>query len=211
MTYPSWTSLLTSLGGIFLAILVKFLYRLIRPWIRTREERDKVTPRPKLEAAIFFPAFVFVCGVAFAVLVLLAVAFPESSPPRPIVSLLAAGSVALSLIGLLLLVFGVPAYKRVMELDDRVSQNLEHQNQDLDHFKQLLEYQHQSFQDRHLKLEDLCLRLAARVKELESEDPAPKKHAEEQLPPQRRLPFMEMWSVPKRDAEIKKLTGSSQR
>jgi hypothetical protein len=210
MTYPSWTSLLTSLGGIFLAILGKHILRYIRSWIRTRDERDKAAPRPKHETTIFFPAFVFVCGVALVGLALLAVALPELAPERPIVSAVAICGGALSIIGLLLLVFLGPAYKRVTELDDRVSKNLARQNKDLDHFRQLLEHQQRSFQERYLKLEDLCLRLAARVKELESEDPAPKKLAEEQLPPQRRLPFMNMWSLPKRE-ELKRLTGSAQR
>lgn len=211
MTYPSWTSLLTSLGGILLTILAKPIFRFIRSWIRTREERNKAEPRPKRETAIFFPAFVSVCGVVFVGLALLAVAFPEPAPSRPIVSAIAIGGGALSIIGLLLLVFGVPAYNHVMKLDDRVSQNLERQKQDLDRFKQLLEFQLRSSQDRQLKLEDLCLRLLARVKELESEDRAPKKQGEEQLPPQGNLAFMDKWSVAKRDAELKRLAGSSQR
>ena len=211
MTFPLLDKLLTSLGVIILGMFLKFAYRLIRPWIRTREERAKATPQPKPEAATFFAGFVFICGVAFGVLVLVSIALPEWSPARPIVSALAIGAGALSLIGLLLLVLIVPAYKRFMELDDRVSQNLERQNQDLYHFSQLLEYQERSFQDRHLKLEDLLLRLEARVKELESEDPAQNRQLEGQSSLQRNFPFMEIRSVAKRDAELKRLAGSSQR
>jgi len=211
MTYPDLDKLLPSLGVILLGMLLKFLYRLVRPWIRTREERDKAAPKSKPEAATFFTAFVFVCGVAFVVLALLAVALPESSPERPIVSALATGAGALTLIGLLSLIFGVPAYKRVMELDDRVSQSLEHQNQDLDHFKQLLEYQYWSLEVRYLRLEDRHLKLEERMRGLELENPGQNAQLEGQSSLQRNFPFMEIRSVPKRDTDVKRLTGSSQR
>jgi len=196
---------------IILGILLRFIYRLIRPWIKTREERAKTTAKLKREAATFFSAFVFVCGVAFAALVLLAVALPQWSPARPIVSLLAAGSIALGLIGLLLLVFGVPAYNHVMELADRVSQNLKDQNQHLDHLNQLLEYRYRSLEVRYLKLEDRYLKLEERMRGIDLQGPARDRHFEKQFPLQRNLAFMEMWSVPKPDAELKRLTGSSQR
>ena len=196
---------------VLLGLLLRFIYRRIRPWIKTREEMAKTTAKVKRQAATFFSAFVLVCGVAFALLVLLAVMLPESSPARPIVSLFAAIAGGLGLIGALLLVFGVPAYDYVMNLDDRVSQSLEAQNLHLDHLNQLLEYRYHRLEFSYLKLEDRYQKLEERLKAIESQDQNQNGRLEEQLPLQRNLAFMEMWSVPKRVPDVKRLTGSSQR
>jgi hypothetical protein len=98
----------------------------------------------------------------------------------------------------------------VSDLDDRCK-NLEDQYPSLDHRNQILENRCRSLEDRNQKLE-------ARLKVIELQDQAQNGRLEEQFPSQRKLAFMEMWSVQRRDhdtdlmkqpkADVGRLAGS---
>lgn len=167
---------------ILLWVLVKFLYRRIRPWIRTREEMAKNKAKARRQTAAFFSAFVFVCAVVFALLVLLAVTLTQTYR-TPIVLLLAGAVGALGVMGALLLVFGLPAYYYAIDLEE--------QYQSLAEQYRRLEYWWQSLEGRHHKHED-------RLKAIESQSQA-SGLLEEQLPMQRNFAFMEIRQVQKRD------------
>jgi cell division protein FtsB len=124
-------------------------------------------------------------------LLLLAVTLPPTSLQSPIVRLLGGGVGALCVMGTLLLIFGLPAYNSVIDLDDRY-QNLEGQYLSLDRRNQFLETRFRNLEDRYQKLEET-------LKELEGQNQ--NGLLEEQLPVQRNLAFMEMWSVQRRDLD----------
>lgn len=175
---------------LLLGLLVKFLYRRIRPWIRTREEMAQNKAKARRQTASFLAALVFVCAVAFALLVLLAVILPQTSPRTPIILLLAGADGALGVMGALLLVFGLPAYNYVIDLEERY-QNLEDQYRSLASHNQNLGYRWHSLADRYQKLED-------RMKAVESQIQA-NARLEEQFPQQGKLAFMDMWQLQKRE------------
>jgi hypothetical protein len=177
-------------------LLVKFIYRRIRPWIKSREEMAR--GKARRQTASFFSALVFACAVSFALLVLLAVALPQTSPRSPIILLLAGGAGALGLMGALLLVLGVPAYNSVMDLEDRVFETLEDQNQLSNDRNEGLESWCRSLEDSNQKLEYQCRGLEERLKALESKGPDEIESSEEQFPIQRKLAFMDMWALQKR-------------
>ena len=184
---------------ILLGLLVKFLYRRIRPWIRTREEMAKNKAKARRQTAAFFSAFVFACAVAFALLVLLAVTLPQTTPRTPIILLLAGAVGALGVLGALLLVFGLPAYNCVIDLEERY-QSLEEQFRNLDLRNKTLEYRWHSLEERHHKVEE-------RLKAIESQAQA-SGLLEEQLPKQRNLAFMDMWQLQKRDHDTELMKSS---
>jgi hypothetical protein len=173
--------------------------------------------KTRRQTASFFSALLFASAATFALLLLLAVALPQTSPRTPIVLLLAGGASALGVIGVLLLVLGVPAYNHVGDLDDRC-QNLEDQYPNLDHRNQILEIRCRSLEDRNQKLEDRYQKLEERLKAIELQDQSQNGLLEQQFPAQRKLAFMEIWSVQKRDhdtdlirqpkAEVGRLAGS---
>ena len=170
--------------ALLFGLLLRFLYRLIRPWIKTREEMatdvDKASnpgreiaddkAKTRRQIAKLFSMLVFACSVAFALLLLLALTLPQTLPRTPIVLLLTGGVGALCVIGALLMIFGLPAYNCVMDLDDRC----------------------RSLEDYNQKLEE-------RLKEIELQGQTQNELLEEQFPRQQKLAFMEMWSVQKRD------------
>lgn len=196
--------------ALLLGLLLKFLYRRIRPWIKTRKEMPTTKAKTRRHTASFFSALLFACAATFALLLLLAVSLPQTAPQTPIVLLLAGCAAALGVMGVLLLVFGLPAYNQVSDLDDRC-QDLEDQYPSLDHRNQILEDRNQKLEDRYQKLEE-------RLKAIELQDQAQNGLLEEQFPNQRKLAFMEMWSVQKRDhdtdlikqpkADVGRLAGS---
>ena len=169
--------------AILLGLAARFLYKRIRPWIRTREEMAKNKAKARRQTAAFFSAFVFACAVVFALLVLLAVTLPQTYPRTPIILFLAGAVGALGVMGALLLVFGLPAYNSVIDLEE--------QHQSLADRYQRLEYWWQSLEVSHHKLDE-------RVKAIESQAQA-SGLLEEQLPMQRNFPFMEIRQVQKRD------------
>ena len=179
---------------ILLGLVLKFLYKSIRPWIKTREEmaREKENDKDKTETrrqtAKYFSGFVLTCAVAFGLLILLAVTLPQTSPETPVVRLLAGGAGALTVMGALLLIFGLPAYYAVIDLIDRY-QKLEDRCSSLDRRNQFLEMRCHGLENRSEKFEE-------RLKAIELQDQG---HLEEQLPIQRNLAFMEMWAVQKWD------------
>ena len=191
---------------ILLGLIVRFLYRRIRPWIRTREEMAKDKAKARRQTAAFFSAFVLACAVAFALLILLAATVPQTYPRTPIIMLLAGAVGALGVMGALLLVFGLPAYNSVIDMEEQ-HQSLEEkyhsldlQNQTLELLNQKLEYRSQSQEERLRKLEE-------RIKAIESQGQA-SGLLEEQLPMQRNLAFMEMWQVQKRDHDTDLMKSS---
>jgi cell division protein FtsB len=183
--------------AILLGMLVKFLYRRIRPWIRTREEMAKNKAKARRQTAALFSAFVFACAVALALLVLLAVTLPQTSPRTPIILLLAGAVGALGVMGALLLVFGLPAYNYVIDLEEQY-QSLEEQYRSLDLRNQTLEDRHKKLEYRWQSLEERHHKFEEKLKAIESQGQA-SGLLEEQLPVQRNLAFMEMWQVQKRD------------
>lgn len=184
--------------AVLVWLLVKFIYRRIRPWIKSREEMARDKGKARRQTASFFSALVFACAVSFALLVLLAVALPQTSPRTPIILLLAGAAGALGLMGALLLVFGLPAYNSVMDLEERVFQSLEDQNQRSDHRNEVLESRCRSLEDRNQKLEYQCRGLEEKLKAIELKGQGDSESSEEQFPVQRKLAFMDMWSLQKR-------------
>jgi len=176
-------------------LLFKFLYKSIRPWIKTREEmaKERETDKEKNKAqrrrqtARYFSGFVLTCAVAFGLLMLLAVTLSPTLPETPIVRLLAGGVGALGVMGALLLIF-LPAYYAVIDLIDRY-QKLEDRCSSLDRRNQYLEMRCHALEDRNEKFEE-------RLKAIELRDQG---LSEEQLPIQRNLAFMDMWALQKRD------------
>ena len=90
--------------------------------------------------------------------------------------------------GALLLIFGLPAYYAVIDLIDRY-QKLEDRCSSLDRRNQFLEMRCDGLEDRNEKFEE-------RLKAIELRDQG---LLEEQLPIQRNLAFMDMWTLQKRD------------
>ena len=176
---------------ILLGLLFKFLYKSIRPWIKTRKEmareKDKNKAETRRQTARYFSGFVLTCAVAFGLLILLAVNLSPTSPETPTVRLLAGVAAALGVMGALLLIFGLPAYYAVIDLIDRY-QKLEDLCSSLDRRNRFLEIQCHGLKDQYEKLE-------GRLKAIELKDQG---LSEEQLPIQRNLAFMEMWALQKR-------------
>jgi hypothetical protein len=196
--------------ALLLGLLLKFFYKRIRPWIKTRKEMATDKAETRRQTVTIFSVLVFACSVAFGLLLLLGVTLPQTSPQTPIVRLLAGGAGALCVMGALLMIFGLPAYNYVIDLADRY-QNLEAHYRSLDRRNQFLENLCRSFENRNEKLEE-------RLKAIELQGQVQNGGLEEQLPIQRNLAFMDMWSVQKRDhdadlmkqakADVGRLAGS---
>ena len=90
--------------------------------------------------------------------------------------------------GALLLIVGLPAYYAVIDLIERYKK-LEDQCSTLDRRNQFLEMRCDGLEDRNEKFEE-------RLKAIELRDQG---LLEEQLPIQRNLAFMDMWTLQKRD------------
>lgn len=108
--------------GVVLWRLLRFI-RGFRHRLEMRKAAAPTTVESTRERNRFFSAFISVLTIAFALLLLLVVS-PQQTTQSRILSLLVSGVGALSLLGLLLLVFGVPAYNYILELKDH-SQRLE--------------------------------------------------------------------------------------
>src|SRR5262245_12883217 len=139
---------------ILLGLILTYLFKSIRPWIKTRKEmaqekeKEKEKAETKRQSARYFSGLIFICGVALALGVSLAVTVSQTSPGSPIVLLLAGGAAALSIMGVLLLVVGLPAYNYVLDLE----QKLEDQYRRMNRQYEFLEYQYRSLEDRYEKL-----------------------------------------------------------
>ena len=181
--------------AILLGLLLRFLYVRIRPWIKTRKEMAQDKAKVRRQTAKYFSAFVLACAVVFALLLLLAVALPQTSPRTPIVLLLAGAAGGLGVVGALLMVFGLPTYNDVVDLNERW-QNLEDRCLRLDRRNQFLETRCRSLEDRCQKLEE---RLA--TIELQGQG---QNGLEKQIPQQRNFAFMEIWPVHKWDHDAAK-------
>ena len=202
MVSPLLDKFAYSASVVLFGLLLKFIVKKLRPWIKTREEmaaNDKANKtnkeiadekaRTRRQTARITSVLVFACSVAFGLLLLLAVTVPPTSPETPIIRLLAGGAGALCVLGALSMIFGLRAYNCVIDLDDRC----------------------RSLEDRNQKLEE-------RLKAIELQGQAQNGLLEEQLPIQRNLAFMEMWTVQKRDhdtdlmkqtkADVGRLAGS---
>jgi len=203
MVSPLLDKVAYSAAVVLLGLLLKFISKKLRPWIKTREEmaaaNDKANKtnkeiadekaRTRRQITKITSVLVFACSVVFALLLLLAVTLPPTLPETPIIRLLAGGAGALCVVEVLFMIFGLPAYYCVMDLDDRCRR----------------------LEDRNQKLEE-------RLKAIELQGQAQNALLEEHLPIQRNLAFMEMWSVQKRDhdtdpmkqakADVGRLAGS---
>ena len=112
-----------SLSFVALIILVALLKALLIRWLIRRWPKNKkaVTPvsaESKRDSLPFISASVIALSITFGVLLLLSVNSQPGSPPSRAFSFLAAVVAAINLIGVLLLVFGVPAYKFTMDLKE---------------------------------------------------------------------------------------------
>ena len=108
-----------SLGGC--AAIVWQLLRFLNWFIRRRrptEEPAPPTAESKRTLANFVAAFVIAIGITFGALVVVIVAAQQSSQQFRALSLLAGGVAALTLLGTLLLVLGVPAYTFTMKMKE---------------------------------------------------------------------------------------------
>lgn len=188
-------------GAVLLTLLLKFIYKRVRRWLKTRKETARDTAEARQQTATLFTMLVIACAIVFGLLLVLAVTLSPTSVQSPIVRLMAAGVGALGLMGTLFLGFGLPAHKYVTDLVARY-QDLESQNSSLDRRNNFLEMRCSILEDRYEKIEET-------VKELQGQNQDALKG---QLPVQRNLAFMEMWAVQKHDLEkavARRLAGSS--
>lgn len=120
------------LGGL----IVSYLIKRIRPWIKSREEmaksreeagksredKAKITPRVRRLIGRLLAVFLIACAVAVVALVLVALTLPQTSPYFPIVRLLAGIALGVfSFVGLLATV-GLIALDYVIEVEARCQQ-----------------------------------------------------------------------------------------
>lgn len=159
------------LGGL----IVSYLIKRIRPWIKSREEMAKsreetgksrentarITPRVRRLAGYLLAASLILCAVAVVALVLVALALPQTSPYFHVVRLLAGIALGVfSFVGLLATV-GLLALDYVIEVEDRCQ-----------------------------KLEDRDKARDERLKDIETRLLSQSRLLEELFPGQQKLPFM---------------------
>lgn len=131
-------------------------------WLKTRKEVAPHTPKTRIESARFFTVLVSVLIIAFGLLVLLAVSFLQTSSLSQTLVVLGGVVAGLSLLGSLLMAFGLPAYNYVRDLEERC----------------------QRLEDRYQIREE-------RLKATELEVQSMKRFLEEAFPTQQKLAFMD--------------------
>lgn len=121
---------------VLIGLLLKYLFKTIRPWIKSREEMAKSrqetgksqedSAQTKLKvrrlAGRLLALFLIACAVAIVALVLVALTLSQTSPYFPIVRLLAAIALAVFFVVALLITVGLLAFDYVIEVEARCQQ-----------------------------------------------------------------------------------------